>query len=72
MKLSDGENATKQVSVTDNLEERVRETSLYTLIQINAGTVLDGCLLQVEDFKILAHAAEPIINGKQLTNLGKA
>ena len=69
--LSDGENATKQVSVTDNLEERIREISLYTLIQINTGTVLDGCLLQVEDFKILAHAAEPIINGKQLTNLDK-
>ena len=44
---------------------------IYTLIQINAGTVLDGSFLQVEDFKVLAHAAEPIINGKQLTNLDK-
>ena len=33
--------------------------------------MLDGCLLQVEEFEILAHYHEPIIIGKDLKNLDK-
>ena len=69
--LSDGVNATKQVFVYDNLDELVKETPLYSLVQIQSGTVLDGCLLQVEEFEILAHYHEPIIIGKDLKNLDK-
>ena len=70
--LSDGINATKQAFVTEDLEETVREAPLYSLLKVKSATVIDGCMIQIEEMEVKDEKySQAVILNKELNLLAK-
>ena len=50
----------------------IKEAPLYSIIEIEGGTIIDGCLFLVEDLKLIeTEVHRPVIQEKELKILDK-
>ena len=70
--LSDGVGVSKHIVVAEDLEDKIKEASLYSVIEVTEATIIDGCMLLLEDFEFLSTSLiEPVNMGENMKHISK-
>ena len=70
--LSDGAGVTKHVEVEDDLEDIIKEAPLYSVIRVTEATIIDGCMLLLEELEVLSTTPiQPVVFRDEMFHLDK-
>ena len=70
--LSDGVGVSKHIVVAEGLEDNIKEASLYSVIEVTEATIIDGCMLLLEDFEFVSTSLlEPVSMSGDIKHISK-